>query len=317
MQPLDTANPVRAAAAQDLDSDRVAVDVAAIQALDRPADMGPPGSALPANSPLERSPRAFVPYLIAMNTMNFQFWDVDEAGTLTRYRRGGLVGAQAMTDGFHRTWVDTLDGLPPDAPIEDQVLKLESVLGPRIERDGVEFLFDDIPAAHARRELLLEVLEPHRLAVVSDCLVRQLARTHALDWRDAQWLAENYPQAYGDRYLKKAQLTLIFIAAAWNTLHDTPCRLDITAAADYQLPKVLRTLGLLRYSEDLAAMVDNGRLIEAGSKEENAIRAATIRACDLLAEQFNATTQDVDSWLWLNRNVDRSARFHLTRTTAY
>jgi hypothetical protein len=252
-----------------------------------------------------------------MNTMNFQFWDVDAAGAFTRYRRGSLVGAQAMMDGFHRDWVGTLGSLSPDAPIEDQVFKVDEAFGLRLERDGVEFLFDDIPAAHARRRLLLEVLEPHRLTVVSDFLARRIANTHALDWRDAQLLAESFPQAYGDRYLKKAQLTLIFIAAAWNTLHDTPCRLDITAAADYQLPKVLRTLGLLRYSDDLAAMVDNGRLIEAGSKEENAIRAATIRACDLLAEQFNATTQDVDSWLWLNRNVDRNARFHLTRTTAY
>jgi hypothetical protein len=317
MQPLDNANPVRAIAVQDLDADIVRVDSDAIGSLARPSDMGSRGSVLPVGSPLARNPQAFVPYLVAMNTMNFQFWDIDENGAFVRYRQGGLVGSHAMMNSFYQDWLDVLGKVSPDASIEDQAFKVEAAFGPRLERDGVEFLFGDIPAAQARREILLEVLAPHRLTVVSDFLARRLANTNALDWRDARVLAESFPLAYGDRYLKKAQLTLTFLAAAWNDFFYKPCQLSITAAADYQLPKVLRTLGLLHYSDALAAKVDNGELIEAGSKEENAIRAATIVACDLLAEQFNASTEDVDSWLWLNRNKDRDAKFHLTRTTAY
>jgi hypothetical protein len=56
----------------------------------------------------------------------------------------------------------------------------------------------------------------------------------------------------------------------------------LTAFADYRVPVVLRTLGVLRYSRALAAAVEEGRELAPGSEEEVEIRAATLVAVERL-----------------------------------
>ena len=52
------------------------------------------------------------------------------------------------------------------------------------------------------------------------------------------------------------------------------------------------------------------------SKEEKAIRAATILACEELAIKTGAKPAEIDFWLWSRRNT-ADKPFHLTYTTAY
>jgi len=61
---------------------------------------------------------------------------------------------------------------------------------------------------------------------------------------------------------------------------------DLTAMADYQVPRVLRALGVLRYGEALAA-------------------------------KYGVQAALVDSMLWSAQNIAGTARFHLTETTYY
>jgi hypothetical protein len=51
---------------------------------------------------------------------------------------------------------------------------------------------------------------------------------------------------------------------------------DFPVYPDYMLPRVLRHAGVMVYAPDLAAAVDERRLIEAGSDAEHAIRWATL-----------------------------------------
>jgi hypothetical protein len=75
---------------------------------------------------------------------------------------------------------------------------------------------------------------------------------------------------------------------------------ELTAFADYRLPQVLRHLGALDYSSHLAADVDGGVILPAGSAPEVEIRACTIEACERL-KLFLAgrTSADIDLGLWL------------------
>lgn len=52
--------------------------------------------------------------------------------------------------------------------------------------------------------------------------------------------------------------------------------------ADYRVPAVLRQVGVLRYSDRLAARVAAGELVEPGGREEAEIRGCTIHAVELL-----------------------------------
>ena len=312
-------NPAYQAARADYRPDMVGLARDAIAALAVPADLKGLGDSL-GDSPLAGNIYAYAPYFVAMNSLNYQFWDLDDKGAMIRYGHNGAIGAMGMQAGFHNAWMSA-PGMCADKEPHVALFRASACaqwLGRRVAAEGVAFMLGDIPEQNSRCAILAEVLDDKKLMSVSHYLASVVEKTGQLSWRDAQVLADNFPGAYGDPYLKKAQLTLMFIAGQWNATHpDQPCTLDVSAAADYQLPKVLRTLGLLHYSPAMAKLVDEGESISAGSAEERAIRAATVLACQALSEQFGRSIAEVDFWLWLNRNVDRDAKFHLTRTTNY
>ena len=99
---------------------------------------------------------------------------------------------------------------------------------------------------------------------------------------------------------------------------------QLTVSADYKIPQVLRKIGVLTYSPQLARMVDSLRIIPAHSREELEIRAATIQATEMMGEILkmkipDITSQKIDRMLWLigqNKSKDDKP-YHRTRTIAY
>jgi Queuosine salvage protein len=86
------------------------------------------------------------------------------------------------------------------------------------------------------------------------------------------------------RFYKRAQILVADLAGAFDheglgAFDDLDC---LTAFADYKVPQVLRRLGVLVYSDDLAGKIDRWELIPAGSPAEIEIRAATIWGCEFL-----------------------------------
>ncbi len=127
-------------------------------------------------------------------------------------------------------------------------------------------------------------------------------------------------------FYKRAQITCadLHLAAggAWWGRFDDLARL--TAFADNVVPHVLRCAGVLEYAPALAADLDAGRELAAGSEEEVEIRAAGVHAVELLAEIFRtqgrpATAMQVDQLLWhRGRAREIKARpSHRTRTSFY
>jgi hypothetical protein len=86
--------------------------------------------------------------------------------------------------------------------------------------------------------------------------------------------------------------------------------------ADYQIPKMLRHKGILKYNNELSALVDGEQLLASGSQMECEIRAATIMACKELGDKSGKSMADIDYWLWVNRKSCNDP-FHLTITTDY
>jgi len=95
---------------------------------------------------------------------------------------------------------------------------------------------------------------------------------------------------------------------------------------DYMVPRHLRHEGVLVYADELAADVDEGRLIDPGSTEEMAIRWASIFGAELLRQELSkqgnpVTTPDLDYWLWfeavLGSRAGAMGRHHLCITEAY
>ncbi len=127
-------------------------------------------------------------------------------------------------------------------------------------------------------------------------------------------------------FYKRAQLAVAMLCEAfggqgWGRL----ARADqLTVFADYKLPQVLRRLGILTYTPDLAAAVDDQALIPAGSRWELELRIATVWAAELmrrdLAPRLPAVTAlHLDYWLWYaGRQQGPDVQpYHRTLTTAY
>lgn len=103
----------------------------------------------------------------------------------------------------------------------------------------------------------------------------------------------------------------------------------ITVCADYQLPRQLRDLNVLTYSNNLAYTVDNEELIEKNSLKELEIRASAVYAAQLLRDNINSyrldeelqpiSSLEIDYFLWSSGrllDLDKS-KHHLTITEMY
>lgn len=96
---------------------------------------------------------------------------------------------------------------------------------------------------------------------------------------------------------------------------------SLTALADYIIPNLLRSLGILEYSNELCALIDSESLLERGSEAEIEIRAATVWAVELIRMELarrgvRCSAKSINDYLWVSGR-DVKTPFHRTRTTAY
>lgn len=245
-------------------------------------------------------------FFFVQTALQYCFWDVDAAGNQTHWcyqndpKNKGSRGCVAMT-------IDMYDqGVFPGLCIRqtDVRRKLASFVA-------------DMPDAASRLDILEEVGNYEKFC--TEIYAPMMASGEATTALAAK-MAQLYPLAFADPFLKKAQLVLGLIVANFKSRGIT-LKPELTAYSDYRIPQVLRHLGLITYSDKLAKLVDNGVQIPAGSAEERAIRAVTILACARLAAESGLTDMDIDSWLFeQSRDAAFQANakpFHLTRTTHY
>lgn len=94
---------------------------------------------------------------------------------------------------------------------------------------------------------------------------------------------------------------------------------ELTVFADYKLPQLLRSYGVIRYHKNLALQVDQKVEIPKESREETEIRSATIWAGELIADTLKLPPVLVDNALWFMANETKRPMkpYHRTLTTNY
>ena len=119
--------------------------------------------------------------------------------------------------------------------------------------------------------------------------------------------------------LKRAQILAsdLYGAGCWQ-FEDIQ---ELTMFPDYQVPQVLNSKGVLRYSEELQRKVDSCEVIDRDSDYEIEIRAATVVACDKIAERLQKSAIHRDWLLWqIGEREKRQGllkNHHRTLTTFY
>ena len=312
-------NSILKTAHKHYDPSIVKVNLDAISSINIPAHI-PPSQMIPVKYDVENVPEFWISSIVVYNTLNYQFWE-KSGDSIKRYRKDGLSGALVMGNCFWEAWHNAI---PEDCQQDGErnILKaLGGTLGnfrSMIEDDGIQSIFGDIPNPESRKEILLEVMTLIPLLLCVDQIKKQIYSSVVDGEYLAKMLAKNFPKSYNDVFLKKAQLTLMLATSEYRYRHpDANVDLKVTIASDYQVPKVMRSMGILEYSDALAAIVNGEQLIASGSKEELAIRAAAILAGEEISKKFSVAVAQLDWWIWSQRNNDPSAKFHLTETTDY
>ena len=260
-------------------------------------------------------------FLFVFNAINFCYWG-DPKWT-TEYKGKRYDGAWGMMVALKRA-LD--DGIPIlDAKYLSNLTHGE--LATILRGDGELPLFD------ARLQILHEVgnILHHKFGGRFSNVVKLAAgdTLKLLDIVTYEFPSFNdfaFYRGYKVYFHKRAQLLIADIYRSFKgqgigNLHGIE---QLTCCADYKIPQVLRKLGILEYTTELADKVDNKVIIPHGSIEEIEIRANTIWAVEFIKSRLKSksvqiTAMDIDSYLWLlgQNKSPKDKPYHRTYTICY
>ena len=168
------------------------------------------------------------------------------------------------------------------------------------------------PLLEERKRHLLELVQQDAPAY-ADEIIQNHTQQDQFD-NLFQVLVKRFHGFSSDTFLKRASLFFLQLYRKYGWFQDAMKRLHVPA--DYQVPKILKHFNCFYYRSNLDLNIKEGVLLPKHSLEECQIRAATVLACQMLAEHTGWNISDVDGWLWLRRKTAIEP-FHLCITTDY
>ncbi len=126
-------------------------------------------------------------------------------------------------------------------------------------------------------------------------------------------------------FWKRAQILAGDIFGALKNIHKQSFNdVDwLSAFADYKVPQILNSLGILEYSSPLAAKIKKNILLKQGNTEEVEIRTASVVAVRLISKELlkikiKKHDFEIDWLLWnMSKRISMKNRHHLTKTLFY
>ncbi len=239
-------------------------------------------------------------FILAFNSINYQYWFFNESKQVERYEHNNFIGYSAIYKGFSNFF--------------NFIHKRNNSIDLIQEKDITNY-FGNIPDKKGRMECLKDCLNEHRFEKFLN-LIKEEAKSGIINIETAQKIAELFPKSFQDPYLRKIQLALYEMSELLK-IEYPKLKTDFTVASEYQLPKVLKAMGILQYSKNLEETISNTKHILQDSPEELAIRAATILACEEICKIHGMLPEYLDKILWDYRRNFGNIKFHLTVTKRY
>ncbi|MBX3166140.1 MAG: queuosine salvage family protein [Candidatus Eremiobacteraeota bacterium] len=270
------------------------------------------------------TPEQTLHYVLLLDALNFCFWvdpgqirwEVDYQGQgFNGYKALSVALRRALEEGFELTSAEQLACLTHD--------QLAHILR---GRGRIPMLKERLEHANQVGRRLLELWQGDFARAVMACQGSALALT-ALIARDFPCFYDvSHYQGRDIPLYKRAQITVVDIAGSLNFQGYGEFRdLDqLTAFADYKVPQVLRALGIMEYTQELADRVDRQQLLPPGSEEEVEIRAAMVWAVELirramadLGRPLMAYELDWFFWNLGQTQLPEEKPYHRVRTVFY
>ncbi len=247
------------------------------------------------------------------NVVNFCFWS-EKGKEKWKVKFDGVEddGASALRLVFERAIKEMVPVLDAEYLKNMTLSDVKNIFRPS---NGIE-----IPLIEKRHENLVEAGK-----VLSDKFNGHFLNLIKQANFDAVEISKNtiqYFKSFDDSFgeiklYKRAQLNAFDIAQIPNNKEITNTD-SLTAMADYKLPQLLRFMGVLKYSNDLANRIDNYVLIDQNSEEEIEIRSATVWAVQKVAQKLNISAGLADRAIWwLSRELDINQLYHRSYSIYY
>lgn len=228
---------------------------------------------------------------------------------LTICQFGGFIGYRS--DGTVQVWKRDGSGvkaiLATMADIRSARLLPGIDIFSNVEASLARF-FIGAPFAHERLQMLAELGRPRVRAFFA--LQLQYARRNDGSYDfcilNIAGLKTIFPKSFGTDplFYKKASLLLMTMEIALRDL-GFEARALTPPPADYRIPQILEGLGILRFSDAIAAKLQSGYVFKLHEPEVRAIRAMAVEAVGLLSKAIEGSTgrpistADLDSQLYL------------------
>ncbi|MDS0243724.1 MULTISPECIES: queuosine salvage family protein [unclassified Haloferax] len=279
------------------------------------------------------NPAEVIDFLFLGNSINFQFRDYKTGEKFTSsYQGTEWAGAFGMWASLKQEYDNNPAILRGDTLAELSISDVERIFE---SSNGIH-----IPMLEERHEILTQVGErlvdqydgrfsnlvkkaSPRLYADGDGIVDRLVSDFP-SFQDANVVTLDDGRPLELPFWKRAQLAAGMAYGRFNGREafeiTDPDAFNIFV--DYNLPNVLRGLGVLEYREPLSDLVNSRAIIEEGSREEVEIRAATVYAADELMKKLIPQRDEpvygphLDYKLFMMRD-EVDTPIHLTRTTAY
>ncbi len=254
-------------------------------------------------------------FLFLLSSIGFSFWAKEShdkwsyySAIKQNYVKGGFGSLLFCLLEGYRSGKFPLDGKGLAAFSKHDMLNL-------VKSDRVPLLYERLQILNAIGEVLVKEYDGDFMDFFS-----KFSKTEDL----ISEMVEEFPSfhdasLYKGRqvlFLKRAQM---FVKDVMTCYRD--CNLDteqLTGLADYRIPQVLVSLGILSYTDALAKKVFEKEELAHHSEEEIAIRACTLSCIKKIREETGLHLRDIDvgDLLWY-RAQGMPREYHLTRTTAY
>lgn len=258
---------------------------------------------------VENNPRLTAQYILVLSALNFCFWPS------VKIFQGNDNDNQTEIYEQEIDYPELARGLKRIAENYPHLLS-SSNLARVTEQDLVNWLgSSNIPLLSERVRLLNEVgiildryfdgeaavlIESARKSATS---LVSLVTSYFPGFRDHTISPVDGKQIF---FYKRAQ---IFCSDIWGSfsgkgLGEFYDMNQVTMFADYQVPQVLRHLGVMVYDKHLSNIVDNNKVLPAGSPEELEIRACTICIVEEIRQilekkhRIRCKSVEIDWYLW-------------------
>ena len=204
-------------------------------------------------------------------------------------------GSKAFNKLFHSLYQkQLLPGLPNSRIISPK--DVDKLIGPEMVQANGKV----VPFKKERLAVFKEFAQADAWTKLARILssAKQGDGSYIFDFKSIREISNAFPVSFGqDPFYKKAALLPILFANHANTRGEN-VTVDGIVAADYRLPQVLHSIGILEFSPELINKLENEEIMSADDLMVIQMRAASIYVCKLLSEYLGIQINQVDAALW-------------------